>query len=594
MRLWRALRNRPYLSMQMKLFYTLTTASLILFSGLLFFSLNGFKDAFYEQKTDDMTLYTERTGQFLDMYFQNVRNILLEASRTLGEDGLQMPEEAEANLARVLELNREFISQIYVLTERGDVLSGDRLLYDIIEHPQLTEAFRIVDENPGLISWSQPYYSPMLVDDTVAFALSVTDGRGRKIGTVLVEINTPKLSAQLGKLLNSQEKSYVLFSDQGQIIDYDRASSLLPYRKGSVPKRLTASFERELWELGNGVHRIKGASDTLLSIKSNRNQLGWYLVTLTGERSFWQSAQVVTQRFVGVSVLWFVLLSIITFLISRHFIRPVKRLALQMVRFNGERFESAEKDRRRNDEIGDLTRSYRRLIDRIGTLLDTVREKERKKKEIELKLLLSQIRPHFLYNTLSCIGSLAKQHRVQEVEETIRSLIVILTFSIDKKTEFVSLEEELDTLRAYVQILKARYGDTFRFVVDVPEAHLDFVVPKMILQPLVENALFHGLALNEAGVITIRSERDGTNLVLGVEDNGVGMSEKKLRSIREGRAYEERPTRSSGLNSIGLPNIDERLKLLYGGEYGLRIRSAPNEGTVVEAAVPCPSESLKI
>ncbi|HZG55256.1 sensor histidine kinase [Paenibacillus sp.] len=586
MKILRALHNRPYVSMQSKLFVALTAASLILFSGLLFFSLNGFKDAFYDQKTDDMTLYTERTGQFLDMYFQNVRNILLEAARTLGEDELRRPDEAEAVLSRVLELNREFISQIYVLTEDGRILTGDRLLYDIIEHPQLMEAFRIVEDNPGLIGWSQPYYSPMLVDDTVAFALGIADPSGRRIGTVLAEIDTPRLSAQLSKLLNVQEKSYVLFSDQGNIIDYDRNSSLLPYRKGTVPKRLTESFERELWAIGNGVNRVTGASDTLLTIKSNRNQLGWYLVTLTGERSFWESAQLVIQRFIVVSALWFVLLSVFTYLISRHFVRPVKRLALQMVRFNGESFAMPESDQRRNDEIGDLTRSYRRLIERIRALLETVREKESKKKEIELKLLLSQIRPHFLYNTLSCIGSLAKQHRVQEVEETIRSLIVILTFSIDKKTELVSLEEELDTLRAYVQILKVRYGDTFRFEVDVPAAHLDYAVPKMLLQPLVENALFHGLATNEAGVIAIASRRVGDELVLTVADNGIGMTESKLRSILDGSGGERR-SRRGGLNGIGLTNIDERLKLSYGEEYGLRIRSAPGEGTVVELALPC-------
>jgi two-component system sensor histidine kinase YesM len=584
---WRAIFHRkPYTSMFVKLFLSLTVASLLIFSGLLYFSLNGFKEAFYKQKTDDMNLYTERTGQFLDMYFQNVRNILLEASRNLDESVLQQePLQGEEILSRTLELNKGIISQMYVLTPNGRVLSSNSMLYSTIDHPQLKDIFRIVDENPGLINWSQPYYSPLLVDHTVAFALAITDSSGRKIGTLLAEINTPLLTEQLSKLLNTQEKSYVLFSAQGKLISYQRNSTLLPYQITTVPKELDDKFTQQLWNLGNGVNLIQGGADALLSFKSNRNDLGWYLVTLTGEKYFLQSVSAVIKQFIGISMIWFTLLVVITYMISRYFIRPVKLLALQMDRVNGELLVNPVNTQLRHDEIGDLTRSYHLLIDRIRGLVDTVREKEEKKKEMELKMLLSQIRPHFLYNTLACIGSLAKQHRVQEVEDTIYSLILILTVSIDKKTEAVPLSEELDTLQAYVQILKIRYGNTFCFTVDVPNAHLDMVVPKMILQPLVENALFHGIVNKEGGEIRVSSTLNDSRFILTVQDDGEGMNLEQARNFQMGHFASSR-THLKGLNNIGLTNIAERIKLLYGSEYGLQIRSTLGQGTEVDVLLP--------
>jgi two-component system sensor histidine kinase YesM len=584
---WRSIfQKQPYTSMFVKLFLSLTVASLIIFSGLFYFSLNGFKDAFYKQKADDMNLYTERTGQFLDMYFQNVRNILLETSRNLEESMLQEePLQGEKVLSRTLELNKGIISQMYALTPNGHVLSSNSMLYSTIDHPQLKDIFRIVDENPGLINWSQPYYSPLLVDYTVAFALAITNTSGQKIGTLLAEINTPLLTEQLSKLLNTQEKSYVLFSAQGQLISYQRNSSLLPYQLTTVPKELDTEFVQQLWNLGNGVNLIQGGEDALLSFKSNRNDLGWYLVTMTGEQYFLQSVSAVIKQFIGISMIWFTLLVVITYMISRYFIRPVKLLAVQMDRVNGDLLVNPVNTELRNDEIGDLTRSYHLLIDRIRGLVDTVREKEEKKKEMELKMLLSQIRPHFLYNTLACIGSLAKQHRVQEVEETIYSLILILTVSIDKKTEAVPLSEELDTLQAYVQILKIRYGDTFRFTIEVPDAHLDMVVPKMILQPLVENALFHGIVNKEGGEIRVSSTLSDNCFILTVQDDGEGMNLEQTQSFQMGLFAASR-THLKGLNNIGLTNIAERIKLLYGPEYGLQIRSTLGLGTEVDVLLP--------
>lgn len=571
-----------------RLFLSLTLASVLIFSGLLYFSLNGFKEAFYRQKTEDMSLYTERTGQFLDMYVQNVRNLLLEISRQLDADSMAAePEKTEAMLARLLDWNKELISQVYVRTADGKVLTGNRMLYDTIEHPQLLDTFRIVEDNPGMISWSQPYYSPLLVDETVAFALGVKDAAGRRIGIVLAEINTPRLTEQLGKLLYAQEKSFVLFSEKGRVVAYDPGSPLLPYERGAIPKRIEGAFASDLWQAENGVLRLKGAAEPLLAVKSNRNQLGWYLVTVTGEQRFLYSVREVIKRYACIGALWFALLIIFTFFISRYFVKPIKRLALQMDRFNGERFPAFVEGKPRSDEIGDLTRSYRLLLERIRGLLDTVREKEEKKKEFELKLLLSQIRPHFLYNTLACIGSLARQQRAADVEETIRSLIKLLTFSIDKKSELVPLYEELNLLAAYVQIMKLRFGDTFELVLRVPEPLMPRQVPKMLLQPLVENALFHGIMQMDEGRIGITVREDGETLELCVDDNGQGMAPAQLEAVREGRAAEGgRTSVRRGLNGIGLNNIEERVKLLYGEPYGLTIESAPNQGTAVTIRLP--------
>ncbi|WJH34912.1 sensor histidine kinase [Paenibacillus sp. CC-CFT747] len=233
------------------------------------------------------------------------------------------------------------------------------------------------------------------------------------------------------------------------------------------------------------------------------------------------------------------------------------------------------------------------MMERVRNLLLETKQMEERKKELELKMLQSQIAPHFLYNTLACIGSLARQHRTEEVKETIRSLVGVLSFSFDKSSEFVTVEEELAGLHQYMQIQKTRYGEKFEFVSEVDPDVLSSPILKLTLQPIVENAIFHGIVPNTQtpnGRITLRASVRRGRLRFLIRDNGVGIEPERLARVlteRTGRASKERFT------GIGMANVHDRLRLHYGAPYGLRIGSVKGCGTVVSITIPAESPAAE-
>jgi sensor histidine kinase YesM len=245
---------------------------------------------------------------------------------------------------------------------------------------------------------------------------------------------------------------------------------------------------------------------------------------------------------------------------------------------------------RRRDEIGALYRSFRFMIDRVTQLARAQREAELRRRQVELKLLHSQIRPHFVGNTLACIASLAKQNRRDEVVETLRSLILLLSTTADQIEELVTLREEMACLDAYVVLQKMRYRELFDYRAEVEERCLDCRVPKLLLEPLVENSIFHGFAdERQGGMIRVSARAQNRHLSIEVIDNGRGIEPARLAEIR---AYlsdlhgETKAGLEGRFGSIGLRNTHERLRLTFGEGYGLSVRSSPGSGTVVAVRVP--------
>src|SRR5690606_14629810 len=197
----------------------------------------------------------------------------------------------------------------------------------------------------------------------------------------------------------------------------------------------------------------------------------------------------------------------------------------QMKWVSNEKFRDQFQPLNRTDEIGELSHRFLEMLGRIRELMNEQHLNEEKKKQMEIKMLLSQIRPHFLYNTLACIGSLAKQGKLTEVQETIRSLILLLRYSIDKKQELVTLYEEINSLQAYIQIQSIRVGNEFEVAFEIdPDTNI-YLVPKLMLQPIVENSIFHGISDQRDGKIRIRSAHAPEGMVITIEDNGQGIGD---------------------------------------------------------------------
>lgn len=239
------------------------------------------------------------------------------------------------------------------------------------------------------------------------------------------------------------------------------------------------------------------------------------------------------------------------------------------------------------DEITELGLSFNIMIGRIRELLAAKIKEQEHLKKAELRALQAQINPHFLYNTLDTIIWLAEANKTAQVIEIVRALSSFFRIALSKGHDWITIHQEIEHVRSYLTIQKMRYRDILDYRIEVDEDILDGVILKLTLQPLVENALYHGIKnKRNGGTITVRAKRTDQNVILlEVQDDGVGFTSYKLAQIQQeiNSDSEEITLKESG---FGLENVNKRIKLFYGKEYGLSIDSHYLEGTRVTVAIP--------
>ncbi len=241
----------------------------------------------------------------------------------------------------------------------------------------------------------------------------------------------------------------------------------------------------------------------------------------------------------------------------------------------------------RSDELGELGRGFNEMIERIQSLIDQVYAEQMSKRDAELRILQEQIKPHFLYNTLDTIQWMAQEHRVDEVVSMVGALTSLFRIGLSKGKEMISLPDELEHIRSYLFIQKARYEDKFDYDISVREGLAKCCVLRLILQPLVENAIYHGIKERRGqGRLRVEArieERGGArDLLLSVRDDGVGMGEEELARLAASLEDGSGPY----LGGYGIRNVHERIRLTFGQPYGLSFYSVLGEGTEVKARHP--------
>lgn len=261
-----------------------------------------------------------------------------------------------------------------------------------------------------------------------------------------------------------------------------------------------------------------------------------------------------------------------------------KRLSLVVEKIDQNRGKNLVpfEDNEDKDEIGQLVYNYNAMVDRINQLIAEQTETAEKLKVSEVKALQAQINPHFLYNMLDMINWLAQSGKQKEVSLAVQTLSKFYKLTLSKKNIMTPIREELWHVELYVKLQNMRYEDKISFLIDVPDEILDFEIPKLVLQPIVENSIQHGIFEKESkeGSIVIMAWLEGGDIVFVISDNGIGIPPEKLPLILDG-TYED----GRGSN-IGIYNTHLRLQLLYGQQYGLHYESACGTGTEVQVRLP--------
>lgn len=281
----------------------------------------------------------------------------------------------------------------------------------------------------------------------------------------------------------------------------------------------------------------------------------------------------------AVVIALFVLLLLYSIRVSRRITAPMQALSRKAEQFGSDNFSGSPVETN-IVELKILDRNFDKMAGRITSLMDRQRRDQQSLHRAELELLQAQINPHFLYNTLDSIAILAESQREEDVIDMVNSLSTFFRNSLNRGEDIISLRSELIQARSYLEIQQIRYSDILTWEISVPEDIQDRSVPKLILQPLIENALYHGIKNRRGrGLLRITGEESGEDLFLRVSDNGAGMTPEQLALLRSGRFEEHH-------SGLGLKNVHQRIRLYCGDPYGLSFDSTPGEGTTVTVRLP--------
>lgn len=282
-------------------------------------------------------------------------------------------------------------------------------------------------------------------------------------------------------------------------------------------------------------------------------------------------------------ILFIVFIYVISRRLSRRITEPITELVSMTEKFAGGDF-SVSYHTNSNDEMETLAESFNSMVKEIETLIEDIHKEQENAKDAELRLLQEQINPHFLYNTLDAIIWMTESGENQKAIQVIQELSSFFRISLSKGQSEITIKNEREHVKSYLEIQRYRYQDIMDYEIDFDEEILDYHIQKLTLQPIVENALYHGIKNKRGrGMIKVSGKLEGGDIIFKIEDNGIGMNEDELQNLRlliAGRVVQD------DQSGFGMANVQKRLQMLYGASYGMTVESTYQEGTCVTVCIP--------
>ncbi|VEE12457.1 putative histidine kinase [Streptococcus anginosus] len=525
------------------------------------------------QTTEQNTRKTiQQSGQFITSYLQKVK----QTTSSLAENEkiktyAQTPSQENAEqlrqlFATILKTDLDLVSAILV-TKDGNLISTDPELtmktstdmmkekwYQDAIHkgamPILTPARRTVSHTIGE-KW------------VISIMQEVVDKDGKNLGVVRLDIGYKTLEAYLDQLQLGKEGFTFIVNANHDFVYH--------------PKKAVYSSNAEMKAMApylsvkNGYVKSKQAYVSQYQIPNS----GW---TLIGVSSMEQLHAVQTQilwSFIGTGLFALGVCLIGIWFVLRLWIKPLRDLQATILKVG-----SGHSDLRANEtgspDLVDLARQFNIMLDRIDQLMIAVKEEEQNVRKYELQALSSQINPHFLYNTLDTIVWMAEFNDSKRVVEVTKSLAKYFRLALNQGHEQISLKDEIDHVRQYLFIQKQRYGEKSQYEIKELKQYDDYKIPKLILQPLVENAIYHGIKeMNRQGMIRVSVSENDTQLIVSIYDNGRGFVASETTNATLVR-----------LGGVGLKNVNQRLQLQFGKSYHMEIKSEENTYTEIRLYFP--------
>ncbi|MFC3745932.1 sensor histidine kinase [Paenibacillus sp. GCM10012306] len=563
-------------SIQLIITVTFTFIAVLVAVLVSFMLYNKFAKTAEENANLNMQQIIEQVNYNLELYAKGMRNIYekAEAQISLTPD-IDAPMLKE-RMSTLLE-SREDLVSVALFTPQGDLVLNVPG-FEMRHNTQLeNQSWYTSPRRTSEISFSAPHIQNLFKSKytwvvSMSKLVQYREFGVRKTGILLIDFNfgtIDKLSKQVK--LGKRGYAYILdsfgnivYHPQQQLIyaglKYENVEPVLEYAYRSYLDESTGEKRfitvRTLAETG---WKIVGVAyyDEIVTTKRDLNQfLPWFL---------------------AVVILCVIIVSI---LLSARISSPIRKLE-RTVKQVGEGDLNIPINVSGAYEVEQLSKRFNLMLQRIRQLMDQIIYEQETKRKGELEVLQSQINPHFLYNTLNSVIRLAERGKTDEVVTMIHSLSKFFRISLSKGKNIITVQEELDHIRHYLVIQSFRFKNKFKYEIHAQDEVLQCQTVKLILQPIVENALYHGIEMMpDEGLISIRAELQNKLIVITIRDNGLGMSKETLSTILTGACKAET---GSG---VGVRNVNERIKLYYGREYGISFESVIEEGTTVTLSFP--------
>lgn len=555
---------------------------LILFGSLMFYS------SYSELEQSSTATYTQMTAQIGAVFSEYISRVdqtnrtvdklekitlYLRADLTAleynADQYYQLEQDAKTAVSQLAHSNED-VYALTVVTMDGDQLSYVQEKPDRPMLPMSDSYYNPLRNSTGQtvllpVRNSQYLFSP----DTEVFSvcikyMDIPDGINMYTGYVISECPVSRL-AEICQNVNMGAGSKLCILDQNGDVAYCDAGN---------------EYGAQMAEtLANTQGRVSIDGENCLLVSTQLPDTGWTVVATIPYAQVTEQTTKLMATFLVLCVLCGLIMVTVIIVQSGNFTRPIYKLQKAMKTVSGGDMTVRIEDER-TDEFGDLNEGFNRLVGELDQLITHISESKERENLAKYQMLQSQINPHFLYNTLDTIRMMAVLKDQEEISEALISLSKLFRYCIRQGDRLVTIREELQQAKNYLLLQSLRYQDRLQVVYEVDEQVVDRMMPKVLLQPLLENVFAHGLQEKEGPcqiTISVRQADMGTKI--SVEDNGCGIEETVLDEIRS-------HLRDGGGESIGLTNVNERIKLYFGSAEGLQIESKLGKGTTVSFIIP--------
>jgi two-component system, sensor histidine kinase YesM len=474
---------------------------------------------------------------------------------------------------------RKYYPEIYGITivNKSDLYISNEMYRNTIESLIMQNWYRACLENQdGVYLMARPmvrnlsYFQEVSADKIICMAKALIDPSTNEVyGVIVIDLDISVLENIL-KNVKLGKSGFIYIVDSNDDVIYSPTNYIVPrIREEWFSKEESGILNKYI--LKNQFQFIYTTS-----VYTNWKIVGVFSLNETlKEVVHFRYYLIFLIPFIGIIALMFAMF------FSSSIANPISKLRQLMKRVETGDL-SVEFAVKYDDEIGQLGRSFNNMIKEMKNLIDMVYKEQRSKRHAELLVLQSQIKPHFLYNTFDTIHWMAKKYGAKDIIQVIDALTKLFRIGLSKGDQIITLSKEIEHVRSYLEIQRVRYEDMLEFNIEVSKETEALYVEKLILQPIVENSIYHGIKpMGEAGRIEIKTQLSEGCLLITVKDNGIGVTKEKLDKLNEMLRGN-----NSKMIGYGLFNVNERIKLSYGKEYGVFIDSAENLGTEIFIKFP--------